>query len=66
MGSFKRNLSIILGLAAGAALAVFAVSRSGQREIKRIGSRTAELRAELLSNVAKDITKIKRISKEFI
>jgi hypothetical protein len=66
MGSFKRNLTIVLGVAAGAALTVFATSKSGQREIKRLGSRTAQLREELLSNVAKDLTKIKRVSKEFI
>jgi len=66
MGKFKRNLSIVLGLAAGAAITVFAVSKTGQREIKKIGSRTADLREELLSYAAKDITKIKRVSKEFI
>lgn len=66
MGSLRRNITIVLGVAAGAALTVFAVSKSGQREIKRLGSRTAEIRASLLSNVAKDLTKIKRVSKEFI
>ena len=66
MGSLKKNLSIVLGVVVGATIAVFAVSKSGQKEIKRIGSKTAELRADLLNNVAKDITKIKRISKEFI
>ena len=66
MGSFKRNITIALGVTAGAALTAFAVSRSGQKEIKRIGSRTAELRDNLLNNVTTDLTKIKRMSKEFI
>lgn len=66
MGSLKRNISIVLGVTAGAALAAFAVSKSGQKEIKRIGERTAEIRESLLNNVTTDLTKIKRISKEFI
>jgi hypothetical protein len=66
MGSFKRNITIVLGVVAGAALTAFAVSKSGQKEIKRIGSRTAELRDNLLNNVTTDLTKIKRVSKEFI
>lgn len=66
MGSFKRNITIFLGVAIGAALTVFAVSKSGQKEIKRFGSRTAELRDNLLNNVTTDLTKIKRVSKEFI
>ena len=66
MGSLKRNISLLLGITAGIAITAFAVSKTGQREIKKIGSRTADLREELLSSVAKDITKIKRVSKEFI
>ena len=66
MGSLKRKITLVLGVAAGAALTAFAVSNSGQTEIKRIGSRTAELRQDLMANVAKDLTKIKRVSKEFI
>ncbi len=66
MGSFKRNLTLVLGVAVGAALTAFAVSKSGQKEIKRLGSRTAEFRQSLMDNVAKDLTKIKRVSKEFI
>ncbi len=66
MGSFKRNITIVLGVAAGAALTAFAVSKSGQKEIKRLGTRTAELRDNLLHNVTTDLTKIKRVSKEFI
>lgn len=66
MGSLKRNITIVLGVAAGAALTAFAVSRSGQKEIKRIGSRTAELRKSLVNDVTTDLTKIKRFSKEFI
>ena len=66
MGSLKRNITIVLGVAAGAALTVFAVSKSGQKEIKRIGERTAELRKSLVNDVTTDLTKIKRLSKEFI
>ncbi len=66
MGSFKRNLTLVLGVAVGAALTAFAVSKSGQKEIKRLGSRTAEFRQSLMDNVAKDLTKIKRVNKEFI
>ena len=66
MGSLKRNITIVLGVAAGAALTVFAASKSGQKEIKRIGERTAELRKSLVNDVTTDLTKIKRVSKEFI
>jgi hypothetical protein len=66
MGSFKRNLTIVLGVAAGAALTAYAVSKSGQREIKKLSSRSADLRDNILNTVAKDLTKIKRVSKEFI
>jgi hypothetical protein len=66
MGSFTKSLTIVLGVAAGAALTVYATSKSGQKEIKKLGSRTAQLREELLNNVVKDLTKIKRVSKEFI
>jgi hypothetical protein len=66
MGSLKRNVTIVLGVAAGAVLTAFAVSKSGQKEIKRLGSRTAELRDDLLNNITTDLTKIKRVSKEFI
>ena len=66
MGSLKKSITIVLGVAAGAALTAFAVSKSGQKEIKRLGERTVELRESLLDNVAKDLTKIKRVSKEFI
>lgn len=65
MGSFKRNLTIVLGVAAGAALTAFAVSRSGQKELKKLGEKTAELKDSLL-DVTKDLTKIKRTSKNFI
>ena len=65
MGSFKRNLTIVLGVAAGAALTAFAVSRSGQKELKKLGEKTAEIKDSLL-DVTKDLTKIKRTSKNFI
>jgi sulfite exporter TauE/SafE len=65
MGSLKKNLTIVLGVVAGAALTAFAVSKSGKEEIKRLSLKTAKLRDELL-NVTKDLTKIKRTSEEFI
>ncbi len=65
MGSFKRNLTIVLGVAAGAALTAFAVSKSGQKELKRLSEKTAELKDSLL-DVTKDLTKIKRTSRNFI
>ena len=66
MGSLKRNITIALGVAAGAALTAFAVSKSGQKEIKRFGERTVDLRDSLLNDVTTDLTKIRRFSKEFI
>ncbi len=66
MGSLKKKLSLVLGIAAGAAITAFAVSKSGQKEIKRLGSKTADLRESVLNSVSKDLTKIKGMSKEFI
>jgi len=65
MGSFKKKLTIVLGVAAGAALTAFAVSKSGQKEIQKLSARTADLRDNLLA-MSKDLSKIKRTSKEFI
>jgi len=57
-----KSLTITLGVAAGAALTALAVSKSGQRAIKRISNKAAELRNEL----EKDITQVKRHSSYFI
>jgi len=65
MGSFKKNLTIVLGVAAGAALTAFAVSKSGQKEIQRLNDMAGELKDDLLS-ATKDLSKIKRSSKQFI
>ena len=66
MGSLTKKISLVLGLAAGAAITAFAVSKSGQKEIKKLSSKTADLRESMLGTVSKDLTKIKRMSKEFI
>ena len=65
MGSFKKNLTIVLGVAAGAALTAFAVSKSGQKEIKKLNDMASDLKDDLLA-ATKDLSKIKRSSKQFI
>ena len=65
MGSLKKNLTIVLGVAAGAALTAFAVSKSGQKEIKRLNDMAGDLKDDLLS-ATKDLSKLKRSSKQFI
>lgn len=57
-----KSLTITLGVAAGAALTALAISKGGQRALKRISEKTAELRKEL----EKDITQVKRHSSYFI
>lgn len=54
-----------MGIAAGAALAALALSRSGKKEWQVLREKVAELGDELF-NTTKDLTKIKRISKKFI
>ena len=57
-----KSLTITLGVAAGAALTALAVSKGGQRAIKLISLKTAELKSQF----EKDITQIKRTNSHFI
>jgi len=57
-----KSIKIALGVVAGAALASFAVSKSGQRTIKKIGEKTSDLAGSL----QKDILKVKKESSYFI
>ena len=57
-----KSLTIALGVAAGAALTALAISKNGQKTLKRLGDKTVELR----NNLAKDITQVKRHSNYFI
>lgn len=65
MGSFKKNLTIVLGVAAGAALTAFAVSKSGQKEIKKLSDMASDLKDDVLA-ATKDLSKLKRSGKQFI
>ncbi len=65
MSVVRKRVTIALGIAAGAALAALALSRSGKKEWQVLREKVAELGDELF-NTTKDLTKIKRISKKFI
>lgn len=64
--SVKKKLTLVLGVAAGAALTALAISKNGQKELKRLNERTADLRDSLLNTIERDINKIKRRKGEFI
>ena len=66
MGSLGKKVALVLGVAAGAALAAFATSKSGQKEFKKIGDRTAGMRDDLLSMIDRDVTRLKKMSQRFI
>ena len=66
MSVLKKRLTLALGVAAGAALTVLAISKNGQKELKRLNERTAELRNTLLNTLERDINRIKRKTGEFI
>lgn len=66
MASFGKKLTLAIGVVAGAALAAFAVSKSGQKEMKRLGSKSVDLKNDLLANIGTDLTRIKRLKKRFI
>ncbi|MEN8248410.1 MAG: hypothetical protein ABFS32_05725 [Bacteroidota bacterium] len=66
MSLLKKRLTLVLGVAAGAALTALAVSKNGQKELKKLTEKTAELRESLLSTIEKDINSIKRTKGEFI
>ena len=64
--SVKKKLTLVLGVAAGAALTALAISKNGQKELKRLNEKTAELRDSLLNTLERDINRIKRRKGEFI
>jgi len=66
MGSTKKNLTIVLGIAAGAAITAYAVSKTGRNNLKKFGEKANLFKDELFKSVAKDLTKIKRTSNQFI
>jgi len=66
MGSLTKNLTIALGITAGAALTAFAVSKAGRNNLKKLGNKASSLKDDLFNTVAKDLNKIKRTSKQFI
>ena len=66
MGTFGKRLTLALGVAAGAALTIFAISKSGNKDIKKITAKTIDLKDELLSTIEKDFAKIKQRTREFI
>ena len=57
-----KSIKIALGVAAGAALDSFAVSKTGQKTIKRIGEKTSDL----TNSLQKDIRKVRKESSYFI
>ena len=66
MSTVGKKVALVLGVAAGAALTAFAVSKSGQKEIKKISDRTLSMKDDVLDMISKDVSKIKKMSKEFI
>lgn len=66
MSTFGKRLTLAMGVVAGAALAAFAVSRSGRQEIRKWSSKTAGLRDDFLKKVSKDIAQAKKMGKRFI
>ena len=66
MSTFGKRLTLAMGVAAGAALAAFAVSKSGKKEIKKWSDKTGNWKDDLMTKVSKDINKIKRDRKVFI
>jgi hypothetical protein len=57
-----KSLTIALGVAAGAALTALAISKDGQKTLKRLGDKAVELR----NNLQKDITQVRKRSNHFI
>ena len=66
MSTIGKKVALVLGVAAGAAIAAFATTKSGQKEIKKIGDRTMGMRDDLLNMIDKDVTRIKKMSQRFI
>lgn len=55
-----------LGVVAGAALTAFAVSKTGQKEIKKLSDKSLGWKDDILDTIARDVTKLKKLSKDFI
>ena len=66
MSTVGKKVALVLGVAAGAALAALATTKSGQKEIKKLGDRTLGMREDLLNMIDKDVTRIKKMSQRFI
>ena len=66
MSTVGKKVALVLGVAAGAALAAFATTKSGKKEMKRIGDRTQGMRDDLLNMISKDVSRIKKMSQRFI
>jgi predicted transcriptional regulator len=66
MSSIGKKVALVLGVAAGAALAVFASSKTGQKEIRKIGDRSQGMRDDLLNMIDRDVTRLKKMSQRFI
>ena len=66
MSTIGKRVALVLGVAAGAALAAFATSKSGKKEIRRISDRTQGMRNDLLNMIDKDVTRLKKMSQRFI
>ncbi len=60
-----KKTKLTLGLLAGAAVAVFAVSKLGKNSIKKLGERTADLR-DSLSTQLSELQNFKRTDNRFI
>ena len=66
MSTVGKKVALVLGVAAGAALAAFATTKSDTKEMKRIGDRTQGMRDDLLNMISKDVSRIKKMSQRFI
>lgn len=66
MSTVGKRVALALGVVAGAALTAFAVSKSGQKEIKKLSERTLSMKDDILDTISKDVTKLKKLSKDYI
>ena len=66
MSSIGKKVALVLGVAAGAALAAIATSKSGKKEMKKLGKRTQDMRLELLNMIDRDVARLKKMSQRFI
>jgi len=66
MSTVGKKLALVFGLAAGAAITALAVSKSGKREIKRLSDISLRRKNDLMDNIGRDLTRIKKMGKRFI